>query len=100
MSTKNYIHVFVDTSEDAMTGSDGWGDVDEKDTVNKFGDMILEAVIEMFPNADVEVETYAPNQHTETDIDDDGHGTYGGTVAEEVQEIITRIYNDGEFWPA
>ncbi len=99
MNTKHYVHIFVDTSEDAMTGDQGWGDIDEKDTVSKFGDLILKEACEMFPDVDVEVETYAPRQHVETDIDGDGQGTYGLTVAEEVQAIIERIYNDGEFWP-
>lgn len=98
MNGNQYIHVHLTTDEDSMTGSQGWDGINEKDTVDKFADLVQKAVIEMFPGVEVEVETYAPTQFTDTNIDGSGHGAYAVNVGEEVQEIITRVYSDGEFW--
>ena len=66
----NYIHIYLNTSEDAMMGSAGWNGYDEKDSINAFAQQVEQEVIATYPNAEVEVETHAGQRTVNTDIAD------------------------------
>lgn len=65
----NYIHVYLNTSEDTMMGSEGWNGYDEKDSVNAFAQQVEQEVIAAYPDAEVEVETHAVQRTVNTDIE-------------------------------
>mgnify|MGYP000890636607 FL=1 len=65
----NYIHVYLNTSEDAMMGSAGWNGYDEKDSVAAFAKQVEQEIIATYPDADVEVETRAMQRTINTDIE-------------------------------
>lgn len=84
----NYIHIYMTTDEDSMTGAEGWGEYNEKDSVNAFAQQVEQAVIAAYPGVDVEVETYAARRSIETDI----------TGAEDdVTAIIEKTWNSWEW---
>lgn len=85
----NYIFVHIDTSEDAMTGDQGWDGINEGDSVSNFAHAVEQELSEMYPDVEVDVTTYAMRQYVDTDVDG----------AEDVAlDVIGRIFSAGEFW--
>lgn len=64
----NYIHIYLQTSDDAMMGADGWEGYDKTDSVKAFAQAVEQAVIDAYPGADVDVTTYASCNSVESDV--------------------------------
>ena len=84
----NYIHVYMTTDEDSMTGPEGWGEYNEEDSVNAFAQQVEQAVIAAYPSTEVEVETYAAKRTIASDIDG---------AEEFVVGIIEKVWNSWEW---
>lgn len=84
----NYIHVYMTTDEDSMTGPEGWGEYNEKDSVDAFAQQVEQAIIAAYANVDVEVETYAAKRTITSDIDG---------VEDDVIAIIGNVWNSWEW---
>ncbi len=59
----SYIRIAIDTSDSAMTGSDGWQDADASASVAAFVQMVANEVAKVFPGYDV---TVAQTDHANT----------------------------------
>ena len=84
----NYIHVYLNADSDAMVGSAGWDGHNEKDSIAAYAQQVEQEIIVAYPDADVEVETYAAKRTITSDIDG---------VEDDVIAIIETVWNSWEW---
>ena len=84
----SYIHVYMTTDEDSMTGAEGWGEYNEKDSVNAFAQQVEQAIMAAYPGVDVDVETYAAKRSITSDIDG---------IDDDVTAIIEKAWQSWEW---
>jgi hypothetical protein len=80
----NYIHISLRTDEDNLMGSSGWGEYDAKDSIADFASAVEIAVSEAYPDAEVDVTTYAARHNVDSDV-------AGAELA--VPEIIGHVWS-------
>jgi hypothetical protein len=73
------ITVFVNTSEEAMVGGEGWGSYDPESSVSKFLARLESHLSRIYPDCEVTVES---GLKFDVEMDDDNEGTADQTLSE------------------
>ncbi len=83
----NYIFASIRTDEDNLMGSAGFGEYDAKDSIKAYGQAVESAIIEAFPDAEVDVTTGAARLYVDSDV----------ATADDIRNIIERVWQGWEW---
>lgn len=83
------ITVIINADDDAMVGSEGWGEHDARQSTQVFVEQVRERIVQAFPGAEVEVRADTGLVSTKIEINADEPA---GDDEEYIRELIAEVW--------